>query len=400
MRIKRCSSPSFATTLLGGAAAALFASAIVVTQSPGSQGFKSPASKYAISPAFNPSYKAPRTPYGQPDLQGVYNHYTFTSVSRPAEFADREFFTEAEADEITRQASTRPCEAGIFDLQYLHPSPTTSMQEAMEIVKRRSQPPPVRGPHPWEPCNTGLQRATPGADLGRGFQADFYDFGRYGPPLAKSRRTSLVVDPPDGRMPAMTPLALKLNMEAAARDILKRGPEDLRNAMRCIVGDPGGPPSVLRPFLYNDNIEIFQSGDYVAFRHDMNTYLRVVPLKSRTPLPPTVKQWEGDSQGHWEGDTLVVETDNFRRDASNMGALPPGHVTERFTRIDADYVLYEFTENSPEVYAKPYTMHFYLKREHHHVFEYSCHESNYNLVGELEMKRRIEREAAGKSGAK
>src|SRR5439155_24175494 len=117
----------------------------------------------------------------------------------------------------------------------------------------------------------------------------------FGPSLTVSRRTSLVVDPPDGRMPALTPLAQKLNIEADARDNLKRDAQDLPNALRCLVGDQGAP-ATFKGFPYSNFVEIFQSRDYVVFRPDLNTYLRIVPLNARRPLPTHMKQWMGDSR--------------------------------------------------------------------------------------------------------
>jgi hypothetical protein len=356
---------------------------------------KSPASKYAISAAFDPNYKAPRTPYGQPDLQGVYNNFTLTPESRPAEFANKEFFTEAEARDIEQQAVKRPCRAG-GDLRYVHQAVPMSMEEALEVTKKRRAGYARGGGGPWMPCNIGLPIDDPGGNLSRGFQGEFYDFGKFGPSLTMSRRTSIVVDPPDGRMPARTAAAQQLSIEADAREDLKRDATDLPNSLRCLVGDQGSP-QVFKSFPYSNFVEIFQSKDYVVFRPDYNTYPHVVALNNRAPLPNNLRQWSGDSHGHWEGETLVIETDHFRPDAEPRGGIPPGHFTERITRIAPDYLLYEFTHDNPAMYAKPYTLQYYPKREKNaEVFEYACHEGNANLSGELSEKRRLEQALTAK----
>ena len=375
--------------VLLGVAGVLYAAIAVWTQSTASQGVVSPASKHGISPAFDPTYKAPRTPYGHPDLQGVFNHFTITPASRPTNYANREFFTEKEAADIFARAAQTPCKQAQSQVRYVNQVIVTTMDAAIAEARREQGVDAKTFGGPWTPCNPGLDQGDAGSNIARGYQGDFYDFGNWGPPLTKTLRTSLVVDPPDGRMPSPTPLAQKLMLEAQARDILKGGPEDLPPAMRCIVGDPGAP-TILRGFPYNNNLQVFQSREYVAIRHDMNTYPRIVPLVDRPALPDHMKLWYGDSRGRWEGDTLVIETDHFRPDVERNGTIPRRFV-ERLTRIDADYLLYEVTVDNPEMYTKPYTLQNYLRRESHYVFEYSCHETNYNLAGELSEKRRLEK---------
>ena len=355
---------------------------------------KSPASKYPISAAFDPTYEVPRTPDGHADLQGVYNYFTYTPYSRPQEFGDKEFFTEAEAEEIEAQAKERPCVMNPSQLRYVEQPNPMSWEEGLDYARREFEAVAAQSVGPWMPCNPGIPLSGP-SNLGRGFQGDFYDFGNWGPSLAVSRRTSLVVDPSQGQLPALTPLGLQMRIEAAARDFVKRGPEDFPNAMRCIVGDPAAP-TTLRSFPYSNFLQILQSRDYVVFRHDLNTYPRIVPLHERAQLPADMKQWMGDAHGRWEGDTLVVEIDNFRPDADPRNGISPGHLIERWTRIAPDYLLYEFTNDNPAMYTQPYTVHYYPKREDTKVFEYACHEANYNMTGELGGKRELEEAAQEK----
>ena len=329
-----------------------------------------------VAPAFvaaqqSGDYALPRTADGQPDLQGVWDFRTLTPLQRPADRGDQAVLTPEEAAEIEADAVQRAAEA-----------------DAPSEV--RTEPLPAGG-------NVGAYN-------------DFW-FDR-GAGVVDDRRTALIVDPADGRVPALQPGVPQQGGAANAEDVASTrpvrfrvggigtdGPEDRGLAERCLLGFNTGPPIV--PAGYNQNLQLFQTADYVAILHEMVHDARIVPLDGRPHLPGGVRQWMGDSRGYWEGDTLVVETANFTDQTASfnpsvvsaMGSGATLRLTERFTRIDDDTLLYEYTVDDPATFTRPFTVALPMKRGNA-MYEYACHEGNYGLMNMLAGARAEEREAA------
>ena len=295
-----------------------------------------------------------RTADGKPDLQGVWSFANITPLERPAELAGKEFLTDADVAAV----------------------------EAKAAANRVDRPP--------RPGSTGS------------YNQFWMDTGTK---VAGSRRTSLIVDPPDGKLPAYAPAGQKKRAERIA--VMQRppeGPEDLAIDERCLLGFNSGPPML--PGAYNNVVQIFQNADHVVFLNEMVHDARIVPTDGRPH--GTIRQWAGISRARWDGNTLVVETKNFRPE----GTAHPGtvgdkleaidgnlHLTERFTRVDADTLNYEFTINDPTAFTKPWTGSFPMTRSKDLLYEYACHEGNYSMTGSLAGARAMERAAAAtKSG--
>ena len=217
-----------------------------------------------------------------------------------------------------------------------------------------------------------------------------------------SRRTSLIVDPPDGRVPPLTPDAQQRENERkqASRHLLYNvSPQSFDSyetrtlQERCLVWRHEGPPML--PPSYNDMLQIFQTPEYVAILQEMsNNDVRIIPLDGRPHLPPSIRQWPGDSRGRWEGDTLVVDTMNFNEKTHYQGSTEALHVVERFTRADAETVRYEFTVEDATSWTRPWSAEFPLMLREGPLFEYACHEGNHDLANILEIARNIEKAAA------
>jgi hypothetical protein len=221
----------------------------------------------------------------------------------------------------------------------------------------------------------------------------WYDRGNK---VAGSRRTSLIVDPPDGRLPPLTPEGKKrTDARAAAQraDQLGRPAadsyEDRPLSERCILGFNSGPP--MTPGAYNNNVQIFQTTGHVTILNEMVHDVRFVPLDGRPH--GTMRQWRGDSRGHWEGNTLVVDTTNFYRETSLAGSTANMHLIERFTRVDADTLLYEFTVDDPSTWTKPWTAQVPMKKTEDSIYEYDCHEGNQAMRNMLAGARAEEKAA-------
>lgn len=293
------------------------------------------------------NWRVPRTPDNQPDLQGVWTNATITPLERPAELAGKAFFTPAEAAEYEKRVRER---------------------------------------------NDGDRRdPNPTADLAVGYNDFWWDRGTK---VVPTRRTSIIVDPPDGKIPPLTPDAQR---RAAARAEARRmhpadGPEDLSLADRCIARP--GPPML--PAGYNNNHQIIQNSQYVVIYSEMMHDARIVPVTPREPPPSNVRQLFGSSRGRWEGDTLVVETTNFTDKTNFRGAGENMRLIERFTRTDADTLLYRFTVDDPQSFEKPWSGEIPMKRTEGPIFEYACHEGNYSLANILAAARAAEKAAAAK----
>jgi len=313
------------------------------------------------------TYAPPRTADGRPDLSGVWSHNAATPFERPKELAGREFLTPTEVANLKKNAAqlfNGDTDAAFGDSVFL-----AALKNASNYQSRDG--------------------ATADTPLGTGNYNHFWLVDR-----AFDNRTSLIVDPVDGRLPAMTPEAQKSQADAAEYNRLHYadGPEDVPH--NCYGGNV--------PMIgagYNNYYQIVQSSESVAILMEMMHDARVVPLDGREQLPPTIQQRLGSSRGRWEGDTLVVETTNFRDNArAGLGGRGTGattHLTERFTRVSATTLKYEVTVNDPWRYTKPWTAVLYWKAEQKdQVYEYACHEGNEAMAGTLRGYRAQEKAAA------
>jgi hypothetical protein len=240
------------------------------------------------------------------------------------------------------------------------------------------------------------------ADLARrAYNGAWFDRGSHG---VNTRRTALVVEPSDGRIPPLTPEGKKKFDEAHANSAAHPadGPENRALSERCILFPNAGPPMLPEP--YNNNYQIVQSPGFVTIMAEMVHDVRVVPLDGRPHLPANIRQWKGDSRGHWEGNTLVIDTTNFAyNDKSRFGVAYDGftdqnlHVTERFTRTGPSIIVYRATVDDPTIYTKPWTIETTLSKRVEPIYEYACHEGNYGMFGILSGERAQEKTAAAKA---
>src|SRR5437867_216845 len=275
-----------------------------------------------------------RTPDGQPDLQGYWTNATFTPLERPAEFAGKEFFTPEEA----------------------------AAYEKLRIDAFLGQP----------ADNIHYDDAI--------WQTETYKKGVSG------LRTSLIVDPRDGHIPPLTPEARKRAADRAAR---RGNPDDAAenrsNLERCLTWGADVPP--LLPAVYYANLQIMQGAGYVVVMTETIHSARIIPLDGRPHLGRNLRPWVGDSRGHWAGNTLVVDTTNYSDKIGFRGAGENLHVTERFTRVDADTIRYEFTVDDPTTWTRPWSAEIPMKKMQGPVFEYACTEGNYGLANILRGAR-------------
>jgi hypothetical protein len=294
--------------------------------------------------AQTPQRSLPRTPWGDPDLQGLWTNATITPFERPAAMSGQQVLTEQEAAEFEKQ--------------------TLAARDADN-----------RG--------GGTE-----ADLGRAYNQFWYDRGTR---VVGTRRTSLVVDPPDGRVPALTADGQqRVDARAAARRRSPAdGPEDRSLAERCILWPTAGPPMV--PGGYNNNYQILQSPGYVVILIEMIHDVRIIPLDGRPHLPSGVRQWMGDSRGRWDGNTLVVTTTHFTDKTNYRGASPNMKVVERFRRVDADTIDYQFTIDDPVSFTRSWTAAIPMTKTEGPIYEYACHEGNYGMTNLLSGARAEEK---------
>ena len=283
------------------------------------------------------TWAAPRTAWGDPDLQGVWKTSGATPLERPSSYAGRERLTDEELNALRQQN-----------------------------LEREDSP-----PRPGDPGT---------------YNRFWTDTG------APTNQTSLIVDPPDGRLPALTAEGLR------AREAWTRGadnPEDRHLWERCITR--GGMPNAMLPRAYNNNAQIAQAPGYVVIVLEQIHEARIIPLDGRPHVSPRIRQWLGDSRGRWEGDALVVETRYF---ADKVTALQPWanfssssgsgeqlHIVERFRRVDATTIDYRMTVNDPRMYTKPWTVAIPMQQTDDLIYEYACHEGNYGMEGILKGGR-------------
>jgi len=228
-------------------------------------------------------------------------------------------------------------------------------------------------------------------DVATAYNQFWYDRGTK---AVGTRRTSLIVDPPDGHLPALTPEAQKRVqdkrawMEAHSTD----GPEGRSLGERCILWATAGPPMLPGP--YNNNFQIVQTRNQVVILNEMIHNARIIPLDGSPHVAANIRQWMGDSRGRWDGNTLVVDTTNFSDEYSFRGSDRNMHLTERFTRVSPDTLLYEFTVDDPTAFTKPWTVQIPVTRTKGPIFEYACHEGNYAMTDILAGARAAEKRAA------
>ena len=302
-----------------------------------------------VTPASLSGQQGPQTPWGDPDIQGSWTNRTITPLERPDDLGDREFFTEEEAAARDLQSATR--------------------------------------------ADQRAERGTE-ADIGN-YNAFWWERGE----TLDNLRAALIVDPPNGKTPSLTAVAEQQAEERRAARNASRGVPvgswtELDEYDRCIIR------STL-PRLstgYNNNYEIVQTPDYVGIFQEQMHEVRIIPLDGRPHIPSGVLQWLGDSRGHWEGDTLVVETSNLSGAAQFRGSREGRNLVERFRRVDEDTLDYSFTVTDPKVWTSPWTAQWAWKTTEG-LYEYACHEGNYSVVNMLSGARADER-AAAESAAK
>jgi hypothetical protein len=289
-----------------------------------------------------PKWTPPRTAWGDPDIQGTWNNGTITPLERPRTAGEKELLSEEEQAEINEQSDTRA-----------EKRPTDRAQ-----------------------------------DVELAYDQFWWDRGK------SIGRTSLIVDPKDGRLPPLTPEGQKM-LDARAEARRARGPADSWTDRplqeRCILYH-GVPPL---PTGYNSNYEIAQSPGLVAILHEEIHEVRLIHLDGRPHASPNIRQWLGDSIGHWEGETLVVETTNFRKDATFRFPADSStmRVVERFRRTGPDEIDYQFTVHNPTMYSREWTATLPMRTSDGLIYEYACHEGNYGLPNVLSGFRFQERAA-------
>jgi hypothetical protein len=291
------------------------------------------------------AWTVPRTPDGKPDLQGVWNSATLTPFQRPTKGpgSTHEFFTPEEAAQYTKDELNR-----------------------------------VNG------------------DKLEGV-GNYNEFWRDRGKLAPDMRTSMIFDPPEGKLPALTPQAQKrvADKRTAARGHEFDRPENRSTDERCISVRNAGPPMI--PTNYNANYQIVQSPGVVALLSEQIHDVRVIPTDGRSHAPGDVRMVNGDSVGHWEGNTLVVETTNFTDLTSYENTTQNLKLTERFTRTAPNMLMYEWTVYDPETFTKPWSARYPMFKTEDTIFEYACHEGNYGLLDSLSGARATEKAPAAKA---
>ena len=302
-------------------------------------------------PALPMAQDVPQTAWGAPDLQGVWDFRTITPLERPENLGDKAFLTQEEAAQREQGAVDRA--ASLWDRE--------------------------------------ARRTEAGGNVG-GYNNFWMDQGTN---VIGTRRTSLIIDPPNGRLPEVTETGrarARANRGSFSSD-LPASYTDLSNSDRCLMGFNAGPP--ITPAAYNQNVQLFQTPDHLVMLTEMVHTVRVIPLDGTPPLVEGLRQLSGDSRGHWEGKTLVVETANFEARRDWRGSTEGMRLVERFTRVDADTLEYEFTVTDPGTWDAPWTVNLPMRRNELPMFEYACHEGNYSMEAMLGGARADERAEDG-----
>jgi hypothetical protein len=283
-------------------------------------------------------------PVTHPDLQGVWNFATITPLERPNRFAGKPVFTDAEARAFEEEAAR----------QRLDPPSERKLGDVSEF------------------------------GAGRGYNQFWRDPGSA---VVATKRTSLVIDPPTGKLPPLTPTAEARRTERLERAARLDHPEDLNNASRCLVGFNSGPPMI--PGAYNNFVQIVQTADHVVIFNEMAAP-RIISMDGPMDGRPRgrVRQWLGESRGHWDRQTLVIETKNFSEKAAFMNVAGDNlHLIERITRLDRNTLLYRFTVSDSTVWTRPWTAELSMTRTDDLIYEFACHEGNYGMVNSLRGAR-------------
>ena len=293
------------------------------------------------------AYEPPRTPDGHPDLQGTFTFRTLTPMQRPTELGERAVLTEEEAAEWAVFENRRQNRDLIID-------------------------------------SVGGAQYPPGVISYNEF---WYERGD---DTVVDRRTSLIVDPPNGRIPALTEEALQRRSDVSTMRELSLGPEARPYAERCIVTRTSGPP--MQPGSYNLNVQFVQTSAYFMIMNEMIHNVRVVRMNKGHRDGPSMN-WEGDSVGYWEGDTLVVDTVNFWKGTAFADSTSKMHLVEKFTRTGPDSIQYQFTIEDPTTWIAPWTAVIPMRSMDQPIYEYACHEGNYGFHGVMAGIRRLQLEA-------
>lgn len=329
----------------------------------------------ALGQAADSSYEPPLNSIGQPDIQGVWDFRTLTPLQRPESLGDQAVFTTEEQEAFKEKAV-----------------------DSLDVDRLRE--------------DESTDAAT---DIEGAYNNFWFD---YGTAMSDDRRTSLIVDPPNGRLPDLTPAAIAQLKDAhlrvqPVRDILSIGLTDFRPAgpevtglsERCLLSFNAGPP--LNPSAYNNNIRIVQTPEHVVLFTEMIHDARIVHMADGPQLPAELEKWTGASHGHWDGNTLVVETTNLTgktptfqmpidlNDPSRNGVVGVGKnmkLTEKFTPVSESSLIYEYTIDDPATFTKPFTVAIQMQATEDQIFEYACHEGNHGLAGMLKGARQAEKE--------
>ena len=330
-------------------AASLLAIAVTALATHGVAGQAPAEPAQAKKPAQARKWTAPRTPDGQPDLQGYWTNSTYVPLERPDKVT-KAFYTEQEFAAVIKDAAAREAE--------------------------QTEPGTIADVH--------------------------YDFTQFGLDKSQSAfvktdlRTSLITDPPSGKLPPVTTEGQKRAADRAAERRRMGATTDAVQNMpvgtRCLIMAGSGPPMMNAG--YNNNYQIVQSPGYVMILVEMIHDARVIPIDNRAPLPENMRQWMGDSRGHWEGDTLVIETTNLNGKNPFRGSSENMRITERLSRTDADTLSYKFTVSDPATWAAPWTAEAPMTKSVGPIFEHACHEGNYGVMNTLAGARLEDKKAA------
>jgi hypothetical protein len=295
--------------------------------------------------------QVPKAPDGHPDLQGVWTNATITPLERPKAFAEKPTLSDAEAVDYEKK-------------------------QAKELNDQDGQ-------------SDGPLIAAAGSSGTGGYNVLFIDRGSELARVDGVKRTSLIVDPPDGRIPPMTTEG-RQRIQAMMTSFNKfENVKERPLSERCLIGfgSTAGPPML--PVLYNNNYQIVQTPDTIMILVEMVHDVRVIRMNQKH-VPPDVRKWLGDSVGHWEDNTLVVDTTNFNPHIRFRGSSENLHVIERFQRIDAQTILYRATIDDPTTFTKPWTLEYPFRTTPGPVYEYACHEGNYSMQDILGGARKME----------
>ena len=316
------------------------------------------------------TWSAPRLPDGRPDLQGFWTTQTFTPLQRPEHLANQEFYSEEEWVSLQTQLTAEgvdPLAGSVINIE-----DAAAREERLYQTNRDAS---------YVHYDNEIWLRTPV------------------PKGLSSRRTSLITDPPNGRIPQQT--AGSARRAAARREGRQQrgafdGYETRPLSERCIVWPHSGPPML--PPAYNDIHQILQTPDYVVLFTELNNSLpRIIPLDARPPLTDKIQLIPGNSRGRWEGDTLVVESRNFTDKTRFQGSTDALRVVERFTRIADETIRYEFTVEDPSTWAQPWSVEIPMLKTEGPMYEYACHEGNYDVGHILEINRNLERQQAAEN---